>query len=422
MPQTFAQKILALKSGRRIVNAGEIVTVQPDHLLMHDNTSAIVDKIQEDLKYYGVVSRDLPVIVLDHVIPAASEKHAAVHQKIRQFVRDHRIRHFYDIGEGICHQIVFEKHLALPGRLIVGSDSHTCSYGAAGAFATGIDRTEAAALLLSGDMWLKVPPTIKITLRGALKPPVSAKDLILAIIGELGADGANYMAVEFHGDIENLSMEERFTISNMGVEMGAKIAVFPTDAVATTYFKTRNIPSDFIHPVWADPDAEYIRDHTYDLEHIEPVVALPHAVDNIHPVGEVEGRPVHQCFIGTCTNGRLGDLREAARFLKGKHVSPDTRLLILPASRDVFRQALAENIVEILTAAGAVFLPPGCGPCLGAHQGVLAPGETCLSTSNRNFRGRMGCRDADIILASPATVAASAVHAVVTDPRKEEQR
>ncbi len=419
MGMTFAQKVLAEKSGNMAVDVGQIVTVKPDHLLTHDNTAAIIGKIQNELKEYGVVNPELSVIVLDHVIPAASEKNATGHKKIREFVREHGIKNFFDIGEGICHQIVYEKGFALPGRLILGSDSHTCSYGAVGAFSTGIDRTEAAALMLTGETWLKVPPTIKITLKGHLQPPVSAKDLVLTIIGNIGADGANYCAVEFHGDIGHLSMDERFTIANMGVEMGAKITVFPVDDVTETFFSQHGIPSDAYRAVWADSDASYLKEYTYDLDAIEPVVALPHTVDNVKKVSDVEGLPVDQCFIGTCTNGRLSDFREAARILQGKKVSPDTRLLLLPASRSILREAMNEGLLDDLIQAGGVLLPPGCGPCLGAHQGALAPGERCLSTANRNFKGRMGCKEAEIYLASPATVAASALFGKITDPRKE---
>jgi len=419
MGMTFAQKVLAQKSENVTVDVGQIVTVKPDHLLTHDNTAAIIGKIENELKEYGVVNPTLSVIVLDHVIPAASEKNATGHKKIREFVREHGIKNFFDIGEGICHQIVYERGFALPGRLILGSDSHTCSYGAVGTVSTGIDRTEAAALMLTGETWLKVPPTIKMTLKGHLRSPVSAKDLVLTIIGDIGADGANYCAVEFHGDIGHLSMDERFTMANMGVEMGAKITVFPVDDVTETFFGQHGIPTDVYRAVWADNDASYLKEYVYDLDAIEPVVALPHTVDNVKKVSDVEGLPVDQCFIGTCTNGRLSDFREAARILQGKKVSSDTRLLLLPASRSILREAINEGLLDVLLQAGGVLLPPGCGPCLGAHQGALAPGERCLSTANRNFKGRMGCKEAEIVLASPATVAASALFGKITDPRKE---
>jgi 3-isopropylmalate/(R)-2-methylmalate dehydratase large subunit len=416
MSMTFAEKILARKAGLDKVVPGQIVTVKPDHLLTHDNTSAIVGKIGADLDKYGVVHPELPIIVLDHVVPASDEKTAAGHKKVREFVKRFGVRHFYDVGFGICHQVVVEEALALPGSIVVGSDSHTCSYGAVGSFCTGIDRTEAAALLLTGETWLRVPSTIKITLKGKLKYPASAKDLILKIIGDIGADGATYQAVEFHGDVASFSISERFTISNMGIEMGAKIAVFPPDKVTYDYLDSKGIPRTSYEPAWADPDARYDGELTYDLITIEPVVALPHTVDNVAPVRQKEGIPIDQCFLGTCTNARLDDLQIAARILNGKKVATGTRLLVIPASKAVFEQALKEGIIGILSQAGAIIGPTGCGPCLGAHLGVLAPGEKCLSTANRNFKGRMGCKEAEIYLASPATIATSAITGVLTAP------
>jgi homoaconitate hydratase family protein len=333
-------------------------------------------------------------------------------------VRKHGLPNFYDVGTGICHQVVVEKGHALPGRILVGSDSHTCSYGAVNAFSTGIDRTEAAALLLVGETWFRVPHTIKITLKGEFRPGVSAKDLILTIIGDISAGGATYQAVEFHGNVGALSIEDRFVIANMGIEMGGKIAVFPFDDRTEEYLTRTGIDRSSYEPVWADDDASYVRELTYDLSEMVPVVALPHKVDNVKPVSEVEGMEIDQALLGTCTNGRLSDLRAAAAILKGKHVSPNVRLLVLPASREVLEAALADGTIATLVAAGGVLLPTGCGPCLGAHQGVLAPGERCLSTANRNFKGRMGCKEAEIVLASPETVAASAIAGAITDPRK----
>lgn len=419
MSQTFAQKVLAAAAGVDEVAVGQIVTVRPAHLLTHDNTAAIVGKIGSDLKEHGVVDPELSVIVLDHVTPAANEKTATGHQKIREFVAKHGIRNFYDVGEGICHQVVLEKGHARPGTIVVGSDSHTCSYGAVGVFSTGVDRTESAALMLTGKTWLRVPPTIRITLRGRFQRGVGTKDLILRIIGDISADGANYSAVEFHGDIANLSVPERFTVANMGIEMGAKIAVFPVDEQTVEYLEQIGVPRESYQPVWADADAEYVRELEYDLSALEPVVAKPHTVDNVCSVTEAAGTKINQCLLGTCTNGRLNDLQEAAAILKGKRVAPGVRLLVLPASRAVLEEATADGTLLTLVRAGATVLPAGCGPCLGAHQGVLAPGETCLSTANRNFKGRMGCKEAEIYLAGPATVAASALHGEVTDPRKE---
>lgn len=417
MAQTFAQKVLARHAGVEPLDVGQIVTVRPAHLLMHDNAAAIVGKIRQELRTYGIVRPDLPIIALDHVIPASDEKTATNHRKIRQFVGEYGIPHFYDVGEGICHQVVVERGHARPGTIIVGSDSHTCSYGAVGCFATGIDRTEAACLLLTGETWLKVPPTIRVTLRGRFSPGVGAKDLILRIIGDIGADGANYASVEFHGDIGDLTIEERFTIANMGIEMGAKIAVFAVDDRAVTYLESVGVARDSYEPAWADADAAYARALEYDLAALEPVVACPHTVDNVRPVRDVAGTRIDQVLLGTCTNGRLRDLHEAAETLAGRRISPKVRFLVLPASRRVYHAAASDGTLAALTEAGALVLPPGCGPCLGAHQGVLAPGEVCLSTSNRNFKGRMGCKDAEIYLASPATAAASALAGQITDPR-----
>jgi 3-isopropylmalate/(R)-2-methylmalate dehydratase large subunit len=419
MGKTFAEKLLARYAKKEEVVPGEIVTVRPDHLLMHDNAAAIVKKITGDLAVYGVCNPDLPIIVLDHVIPACDEKTATNHQTIRDFVKKYKLPHFYDIGEGVCHQIVVEKGLALPGKLLLGSDSHTCSYGAVGAFSTGIDRTEAAALLLTGETWLKVPRSIRINLHGMLHVPVSAKDVVLWVIGQVGASGADYCSVEYYGDIGQFSVDDRFTIANMGVEMGAKNAVFPVDKVTTKFLHGLGVTADKYNAVAADPDAVYASTVDVPLEEISPMVAVPHRVDSVKPVSEVAGVAIQQCLLGTCTNGRLSDLKIAARILKGKMVHKGVRLLVLPASRQVYLDAVKEGYIDVLVKAGGVVLPPGCGPCLGAHQGVLAPGERCVSTSNRNFKGRMGCKEAEIFLASPATVAASALHGVITDPRAE---
>ena len=416
MGMTFAEKILAKYSKEQNVTPSQIVTVPPDHLLTHDNTAAIIQKIKPELEKYGLYSKLLPVIVLDHVIPAASEKTATNHKLIREFVKTHNVKNFFDVGFGVCHQIMVEKGIALPGKLILGSDSHTCSYGSIGAFSSGIDRTEAASLLLTGETWLKVPNTIKITLSGKLQNSVSSKDVILHIIGDISASGANYCSVEYYGDVEQLSVDDRFTICNMGVEMGAKNSVFLVDDVTEKYLKV--IGASNYDAIFSDKDASFNKELEYDLSDIIPVVACPHTVDNVKPVSELNDLEIQQCLIGTCTNGRVSDLETAANILKGKKISPDVRLLILPASKAIYKEALKQGILETLVESGGIILPPGCGPCLGAHQGVLAPGEKCISTANRNFKGRMGCKEAEIYLASPATVAASALYGKITDPRE----
>lgn len=418
MAMTFAEKILAKYSKTDNVVPGQIVTICPDHLLTHDNTAAIIQKIKPELDKYGIYSKDLSIIALDHVIPAASEKTAQNHKQIREFVKRFKIKNFFDVGVGVCHQLVVEKGLALPSKILLGSDSHTCSYGAVGAFSSGIDRTEAAALILTGETWLKVPNSIKISLNGKLKPGVYSKDVILHIIGNISASGANYCSVEFHGDIKQFSIDDRFTIANMGIEMGAKNAVFFVDEITKKYLTSIGISEKSYVPIYPDKDANYSETLDYDLSNIVPVVACPHTVDNVKPVTELTGIEINQCLIGTCTNGRVSDLKLAADILKGKRINSNVRLLILPASKSILEDALKKGIIETLIKAGGTLLPPGCGPCLGAHQGALAPGEKCLSTSNRNFKGRMGCKESEIYLASPATVAASAIKGRITDPRE----
>jgi len=419
MDMTFVEKIFAKYYNKDNVVPGQIVTVKPDHLLTHDNTAAIVQKIQSELNEYGIYDPNLSIIVLDHVIPASSEKTATNHKIIREYVRKFKIKNFFDVGCGVCHQIVVEKGLALPGTILLGSDSHTCSYGAIGAFSSGIDRTEAAALMLTGETWLKVPNSIKINLKGKLSKGVYAKDVILHIIGDISASGANYCSVEFSGDISQFSVEERFTIANMGVEMGAKNAYFPSDKTTIDYLESLCIKNSRYTPIFPDEDASYFKELTYDLSNIKPVVACPHSVDNVKPISDVLGLDFHQGLIGTCTNGRISDFKIAADILKDKKINPNVRLLILPASKKIYLEAIKSGYIDIFVKAGGLILPPGCGPCLGAHQGALAPGEICLSTANRNFKGRMGCKDAEIYLASPATVAASVLHGKISDPRLE---
>ncbi|MCX7829460.1 MAG: 3-isopropylmalate dehydratase large subunit [Acidobacteria bacterium] len=416
MGYTFAEKVLMKKAALEKISVGQIVIVKPDHLLTHDNTSAIVSKVEEDLKKYGIISKSLPIIAIDHTVPAVDEKTASGHKKIRDFVKEYDIENFFDVGEGVCHQLVVEKGFAKPGRLILGSDSHTCMYGALNCFATGIDRTEAAVLLLTGETWLKVPSTIKINVNGKFNEYATGKDFVLKIIGDIGADGANYEAVEYHGDLENISIDDRFTIANMGIEMGAKIAVFPFDETTKEYLKNKS--SNDFEPVWADNDATYEKVLNYNLGEIEPMVAKPHTVDNTAKVKEVEGKQIHQALLGTCTNGRLIDFKLAAKVLKGRRISKGVRLLLLPASRTILEEGLKDGTLSTLIEAGGVLLPPGCGPCLGAHQGLLAEGEVCVSSSNRNFKGRMGSKNAEVYLASPLTVAASALEGKITDPRE----
>jgi len=420
MGYTFSEKILAAKCGRDALRAGEIVMVEPDIVMSHDNAAAISATFQKIGKD-RVWNPDRIVIILDHVVPAASEKHARNHQTIRRFVSAQGIGHFYEIDSGICHQVLPEKGHAVPGRLILGSDSHTTTYGAFGCLSAGIGRTEVAAVWATGKLWMRCPDTFRIIIKGNLPPGVFAKDIILHIIGEIKADGANYRAVEYTGPVvDAMSVDDRMVLCNMSIEMGAKNGVCMVDDTTRAWLKKRKIES--CEEVYPDPDAVYEKTFEFDVSDLEPQLSCPHTVDNVARVSEKEGTRVDQCLLGTCTNGRVSDLAVAAGILKGRRVHPKVRLLVLPASREIYLGALREGILETLSESGAVICNPGCGPCLGAHQGVLAPGEVCVSTANRNFKGRMGCPEAEVYLASPATVAASSLEGVITDPRKYLER
>ena len=415
MGQTFSEKLLGSKAGQK-VKAGDIVIVSPDRILSHDNTAAIIKSFRElGLKHLPHPER--LVVILDHVVPASSEKYALNHKIIREFVKEQRINNFFDVNYGICHQVLTEQGLAAPGKLIIGADSHTTTYGALGALAVGVGRSEVASVWATGEIWLRVPETIQIQLEGSLPPGVAAKDIILSLIGEHGADKANYQAVEFAGEGATcLSIASRMVLCNMAAEMGAKNGYFLPDQQTLDYLHQRGVEDYEV--INSDPDADYRERIILHLEQLEPQVACPHSVDNVRPVSEVEGIKIHQALIGTCTNGRVEDLEIAARILKGRQVHPEVRVLVIPASRQELIKALKKDLIDIFVEAGCLVLNPGCGPCLGAHQGVLAPGEVALSTANRNFRGRMGSRDSFIYLASPATVAASALEGKITDPRK----
>jgi homoaconitate hydratase family protein len=416
MGSTFSEKVLSAKAGRTL-RAGEVVTVSPDYYLSHDNSSAIIGEFKK-LGLARVAARDKVVIVLDHIVPAADEKYAANHKTIREFVEAQGIRHFFDIQHGVCHQVFSEASFALPGALVMGSDSHTTTYGAFGAFSAGIGRTEMASLWATDEIWLRVPETLRVEFSGAFSAGVSAKDAILKVIGDQGADRANYEAVEFAGPAaRDFSLASRMVLCNMAAEMGAKNGYFEPDDKTLAWLKARAKGPFTVRT--SDVDARYEAVLAYDLSVLEPQVACPHTVDNVRPVSAVAGTRVHQALIGTCTNGRFEDLAVAARILKGKKISPGVRTLILPASREVSLEALKAGLVEIFIEAGCVVLNPGCGPCLGAHEGILAAGEVVISTSNRNFKGRMGSATSEIYLASPATVAASALEGRIADPRND---
>jgi 3-isopropylmalate/(R)-2-methylmalate dehydratase large subunit len=416
MAMTFAQKVLARKAGVDRVEVGQIVEIEPDACLSHDNTAAIA-KIFAKIGVERVKDPDKFVVVLDHTVPASEEKYALNHKEIREFVARNGIERFYDVGVGICHQVLPEKGFALPGRLILGSDSHTTTYGAFGALAAGIGRSEMAVLYATSRIWLKTPASFKMVVHGRLADPVTAKDLILHIIGSIGADGALYKSVEYTGEaIEAMSLGSRMVLSNMAIEMGAKNGVCAPDDKVYSFLEDR-AETEYT-PVFPDADAEYEEVLEFDAALLEPQVAAPHTVDNVTRVGDVAGTPIQQGLLGTCTNGRIEDLRLAAKILEGRKIADGVRLLVLPASQEILLDALREGLIDTFVKAGALLLNPGCGPCLGAHQGVLAPGEACISTANRNFKGRMGSPDAETYLGSPATVAASVVTGVITDPRE----
>ncbi len=402
MGRTFVEKILNAKTG-------SIVFVKPDIILTHDNTSSIFKTFQK-MGGQRVADPNQMLVVLDHNAPPTTAALATQYETIRQIVKEQGISKFYDSGKGICHQIM--SYHAKPKMIIVGSDSHTCTAGAFNALAAGIDRTEAASIWLQGETWLRVPESIKITLHGQLPDGVYAKDLALWIIGMIGSDGANYMSIEYHGDgVKSLSVADRMTIANLASEMGAKNAVFPVDEVLFDFL------DDEVEGIQADDDAVYYKEYEINLSELFPVVAAPHHVDNVKSLASVEGTLVNEAVIGTCTNGRIEDLRVAAGILDGKKIKEGLQLVVVPASQKIYLQAIEEGLITKLVNAGAQILSASCGPCLGTGQGIPADNYTVISTANRNFLGRMGNKNASIYLASPATVAWSAIYGKITDPR-----
>ena len=400
--KTFVEKIFNTEKG-------SIVFKKPDIILTHDNTASIANTFKK-MGGEKVADPDQLLIVLDHNAPPTSAKLANQYQSIRDIVKEQGIKKFHDVGSGICHQIMAQ--YAKPKMIIVGSDSHTCTAGAFNAFAAGIDRTESAGLWKQGETWFRVPDSIKITLTGKLPEGVYAKDLSLWIIGMIGSSGADYMSIEYHGDgVKTLDVSDRMTITNLASEMGAKNAVFPADEVLQKYL------GEEINGVWADEDAVYAKEIEINLNELFPVVAAPHNVDNVKALSEVQGTKLNQALVGTCTNGRIEDLREAAKILKGKKLPEGFQMLVIPASQQIYLEALKEGLIEIFLNAGANVLATSCGPCLGTGQGIPADGYNVISTANRNFKGRMGNKEASIFLASPATVAHSALNGEITDPR-----
>ncbi|MCG3225486.1 MAG: 3-isopropylmalate dehydratase large subunit [Candidatus Heimdallarchaeota archaeon] len=416
--KTYSEKLFSFKT-EQSVSAGDIVFAEPDLILSHDNSASIYKTFQKmggtKIKYPNRL-----VIVLDHDSPPTSVTIANDHKTIRELVKNQNIVNYYDEGMGICHQLM--SNHALPNMLIVGSDSHTCTSGAFTAFSAGIDRTETAGLWLTGKTWFRVPETIKIELKGKLPPGVYAKDIALYIMNSIGAAGALYKVIEFHGEgVKNLTISERMTLANLASEMGAKTAIFPPDVILVDWLKKKHNNEDIISEedlIWSDDDAIFSQDLTVTLDKLEPLIAIPHQVDNAQFISDADGILIHQAFLGTCTNARLDDLTIAASVLKGKKVKEGVVFLVAPASQEIYLQAIENGIIQTLVKAGATILSCSCGPCLGKGQGIPADGWNIISTANRNFLGRMGNKNSSIYLASPATVAASAIAGKIVDPRE----
>jgi 3-isopropylmalate/(R)-2-methylmalate dehydratase large subunit len=418
--QTFAEKALARAAGLSETHAGDIVTVRPDRILSHDNTAAIAHIFQDELEAKRVADPERLCVVLDHASPAPTAKHAQNHAETRRFVQAQGIRHFFEVGRGICHQVLSEEGLVLPGDLILGADSHTTHYGWLGAFGAGVGRSEVAALWDTGRLWLRVPESVRINLYGELPSGVTAKDLCLQVSKTLGADGGLYYSLEFAGPgVSSLSLESRMVIPNSMAEIGVKNACLAPDQAVFDFLAQRaripceQIAARAIHP---DPDATYAAEFDLYLDRLEPLVACPHSVDNVQPLSAVAGQHIDMAFIGTCTNGRLEDLAAAASVLRHRRIHPGTRLLVIPASNQIYLDALQMGYLDVFIEAGAVIGVPGCGPCMGNHLGIPAAGEVVISSANRNFLGRMGQPNASIYLAAPAVVAASAIAGVIAAP------
>jgi 3-isopropylmalate/(R)-2-methylmalate dehydratase large subunit len=428
MAQTTVQKILAKAVGRAEVNVGEVLEPAVDLAMSHENGALVINQFREIYKGTGrepkVWNPARIAIVFDHRVPAESAKTATNQKLIREFVQAQGIRKFHDVRAdtgGICHQILPEYGYVRPGMVVVGTDSHTTSHGALGAFSFGIGATEMAAVWALGHMLnVEVPDSIRVEINGSLANGVEPKDVILNLIGQLTAEGANFRVLEFHGTaISRMNTSGRLVLCNMAVEAGATSGIVPADEETENYLRQEALVTDPIRRVGPDPDAVYCQTVPMDASSLAPQVACPHTVDNVKPVTDVTGIAVNQIVIGSCTNGRLDDLTSAARILKGRKVAQSVRLLVFPASWRIYREAMASGVLADLIEAGAVVCNPGCGPCLGIHQGALGDGEVALATTNRNFKGRMGNPKAEVYLCSPSTAAASAVTGVITDPREE---
>lgn len=422
---TLPQKLLALKAGVKKVSVGEVVDCKVDVAMAHEALAQLVKPFKE-MGATRVWDPNRIVVPIDHWIPASSESSAKMHQSIRNFCEEYKLPHLYDIGrQGICHQILAEEGFCLPGDLVVGTDSHTNMAGALGCFASGIGPTEMAAVFATGDLWLRVPPTIKVELKGELTEPVASKDIVLSLIGQMGDDGARYQAVQFQGEaIDAMPMYQRFTLTNMTTEMGAKAGVIACDLQTLDYLDATPMASGRRKQIRnhsnlrADKGATYAKTYELDCSKLEPVVAMPQSPENVKPVREVNVPKVDQVFIGSCTNARYEDLETVARILKGNHVKKGTRLIVFPASTSIYNRCLETGVLKDIVQAGGIFNPSSCGACFGGMGGVLAEKEVCVSTSNRNYKGRMGHPDSLSYLVSPATAAVTALEGKLVDPRQ----
>jgi len=416
MSMTISEKILAAHAGRSDLQPGELLEVTVDFALGNDITAPFAIEAFRQAGAQKVFDVDRIALIPDHFTPNKDIASAMQAKVVREFAEEQSLPHYYEVGRmGIEHALLPEKGLVLPGDVVIGADSHTCTYGALGAFATGVGSTDLAAAMITGKVWFRVPPSVKFIFRGTLRPWVCGKDLILYTIGQIGVDGARYCAMEFTGEvIDTLCMADRFSMSNMAIEAGAKVGIIAPDAITEQYVKGRaERRYQFFR---SDDDAVYERIYEWDVSGLEPMVALPHSPENVRPVTELPRIPIQQVVVGSCTNGRIEDLRQAAGILKGRKVSPRVRCLIIPATQQVYRQALTEGLTEIFIDAEAAVSTPTCGPCLGGHMGILAAGERAVATTNRNFLGRMGHPESEVYLSSPAVAAASAVAGYIVHP------
>ena len=416
MGMTMTQKILAAHAGLSSVEAGQLIEADLDLVLGNDITTPVAIHEIDKMKTNGVFHKDKIALVMDHFVPNKDIKSAEHTKLVREFAGKNGITNYFDVGDmGIEHALLPEKGLVIAGDAVIGADSHTCTYGALGAFSTGVGSPDTAAGMATGKAWFKVPSAIKVELIGKPAPFISGKDVILYLIGRIGVDGALYQSLEFVGDgLQYMSMDDRFTIANMAIEAGAKNGIFPVDDLTLDYIKERSTRQPKVYE--ADPDAEYTRTITINLSTLRPTVAYPHLPENTHPVEDARNIKIDQVVIGSCTNGRISDLRVAAEIMKGKHVAKNVRVIVIPATQKIYLEAMEAGYLRTFIEAGAVVSTPTCGPCLGGYMGILASGEKCVSTTNRNFIGRMGAIDSEIYLASPAVAAASALTGFITDP------